>query len=386
MSDFAVSMALFGVLLAAFFIPWNTMVESDQRFSESEMMKTQAERTAALMITTPGYPSDWQENDSVPDIPGFSEAQDNVISSEKLEAFNSIDYEEKRSLLSVQDFSLEFVDSDTGEVLKYDGAGESSTDYMGKGPVAYIVPSSSDTGSLEALETINDSDREWHFYFPSEESYGDLSAEKIYTNQGDASSMMEGLISNISSEGYGTVIAENVQVSPGEVDNSGVLEEEVDNGLTYVHSSENYNLLVDVFGMDVAASSNNPGVVENTEPLLSSGFEEGDTIEFENVPEAFTNVSKTFVRSQGGSSCLACRQDYGEGKVYFLADMGISGGGLAFSNVSKSVASRGTSGNIFDQGPDISADAETVVTVDRKVIVNRSGKFENAEMDYVVWR
>lgn len=119
MSDFAVSIALFGVLLAAFFIPWNTMIESDQRFSESDRMKTDAERTAALMITTPGYPSDWEKDGSLPDIPGFSQQEDNVISVEKLEAFENISYEEKRSTLNVQDFSLKFRDSNS-EVLEYE--------------------------------------------------------------------------------------------------------------------------------------------------------------------------------------------------------------------------------------------------------------------------
>lgn len=120
MSDFAVSMALFGVILAAFFVPWNTMIESDQRFSVSDTMKTQAERTAAIMITSPGYPQNWEDNTSELIIPGFSEQQDNLVSERKLEAFQNMSYEEKRSALNVQDFSLVFTGSDS-EILEYGG-------------------------------------------------------------------------------------------------------------------------------------------------------------------------------------------------------------------------------------------------------------------------
>jgi len=152
MSDFAVSMALFGVILAAFFVPWNTMIESEQRFSVSDTMRTQAERTAAIMITSPGYPQNWGENTSELVIPGFSEQQDNLVSQRKLEAFQNMSYEEKRSVLNVQDFSLAFTDSDS-EVLEY--AGEASDNVFDQGKD--ISPGAETVVSVDRRVIVNKS-------------------------------------------------------------------------------------------------------------------------------------------------------------------------------------------------------------------------------------
>lgn len=132
-SDFTVSIAVFGVILAAFFIPWNNMIESQTRFSEAEEMKVQAQRTAALLVTTPGYPQDWQENVSKAKILGFSEAQDNVISMEKLEAFDKLNYSDKRSLLETQNFYLSFVKAGTSELLDDVDAANASENIYSQG-------------------------------------------------------------------------------------------------------------------------------------------------------------------------------------------------------------------------------------------------------------
>jgi len=151
MSDFAVSMALFGIIVAAFFVPWNTMIESDNRFSEADRMQTQAERTAAIMITSPGYPEDWEENSSDAVIPGFSQDRDNVVSREKLEALGNMSYEDQRSLLNVQGFKLEFTSSDS--VLSYEGSGDNIYSQ------GMSVPSSAETVvSVDRQVIVNKSD------------------------------------------------------------------------------------------------------------------------------------------------------------------------------------------------------------------------------------
>lgn len=141
-SDFTVSIAVFGFIVAAFFIPWNTMIESDTRFSEADEMETQARRTAALLVTTPGYPPDWQENVSEVRILGFAREQDNVISVEKLEAFNQLNYSEKRSLLRAQNFHLRFVVPDGSELLEDEDAENASESVYSQGR---SVPSDAET-------------------------------------------------------------------------------------------------------------------------------------------------------------------------------------------------------------------------------------------------
>lgn len=141
-SDFTVSIAVFGFIVAAFFIPWNTMIESDTRFSQAEKMQTQAQRTAALMVTTPGYPPDWQSNVSEVRIIGFSQEQDNVISVERLEAFNQLDYSEKRSLLEAQNFHLRFVVPEGSNLLEDEDAENASESVYRQGRE---VPSDAET-------------------------------------------------------------------------------------------------------------------------------------------------------------------------------------------------------------------------------------------------
>ncbi|MFB6175502.1 MAG: hypothetical protein ABEJ87_06060 [Candidatus Nanohalobium sp.] len=118
-SDFTVSIAVFSIIVAAFFVPWNTIVQSDQRFSTSEKMKTQAQRTAAFLVTTEGYPRGW-ENESVNvSIPGFSQRSDNLLSPEKIQEFGNMSYDRQRSLLKAQNFYLAIVNR--SGTVKVDG-------------------------------------------------------------------------------------------------------------------------------------------------------------------------------------------------------------------------------------------------------------------------
>lgn len=106
LSDFTVSMAVFGILVAAFFIPWNTIIQSEQRFSTSEQMKTQAQRTAAFLVTTQGYPEDWENSSVNVTVPGFAKESDNLLSPEKIQEFGNMSYDRQRTLLKAQDFYL----------------------------------------------------------------------------------------------------------------------------------------------------------------------------------------------------------------------------------------------------------------------------------------
>ena len=230
MSDFAVSMALFGIILAAFFIPWNAMIESDQRFSEEQLMKTEAERIASLLISTPGYPSDWEDNTSGLIMPGFSESRDNIISLEKLKAFSNLDYDRQTTITQTQNFTLEFRESESGRLLNYSGGED---DELGKAvgsePIAYMVQSGSEFTDLKLLDNLNNSKVEWYFYFPStsnQDELGSLTAEEVYTNEGSGREMMERMITDSADQGWkyfeigGRIEASAVSM-PGDLDNDG---------------------------------------------------------------------------------------------------------------------------------------------------------------------
>jgi hypothetical protein len=200
-------MAVFGVVLVAFFIPWNSIIEADKRFSQSEEMKTDAGRIASFLVNTEGYPNNWEKDDVKVVVPGFA-TEDNVLSMQKMLEFASLEYEDQRSLLKSQGFSMNFVDSETGETLAFDRSqyeGEKLASYLGSDPIAYMVQSGTSLSELEMLDNLNSSDREWHFYFPSEEDQDQLSsltAEEVYTNSGDGPPMMERMIVDAGGKGY----------------------------------------------------------------------------------------------------------------------------------------------------------------------------------------
>lgn len=162
LSDFSISMAVFGIILVAFFIPWNSVIESDTRFSESEEMKTQAKRTASFLVTTRGYPNDWEKDGKEVVVPGFVN-EDNVISMEKLIEFGSIGFEEQRSLLKNQGFSLEFYDTDTDKIVDYNESkypDDGGLEYENPFNVGKDIPDSAETVVVvDRQVVINKSDR-----------------------------------------------------------------------------------------------------------------------------------------------------------------------------------------------------------------------------------
>ena len=84
---------------------WNTVVSNQNIFSQEEEMRRQASQTTAFLVSTPGFPEDW-ENDSVDvEIPGFADP-DQVLQGEKLEEFGELSYDTQRSLLKAENFNL----------------------------------------------------------------------------------------------------------------------------------------------------------------------------------------------------------------------------------------------------------------------------------------
>ncbi len=216
MTDFMASVAIFGAILTLFMTMWSLGVDSQTSFDREDMLRKQAERTADFMVTTEGYPSNWEEPGVEARIPGFAE-NDNVLSAEKIKAFGNMSYERRKTLTKTQNFTLEFRDSRTGEILNEtingedggDGGGEGEEGFeanaIGSEPVAYIVQSGTSLSNLEMLDNLNESNREWYFYFPSEEDsdqLDQLTAEEVYTNGGDGPPMMERIIADAADKGY----------------------------------------------------------------------------------------------------------------------------------------------------------------------------------------
>jgi len=216
MTDFMASVAIFGIIIMLFMTMWGLGVDSQTSFNSEDLLRSQADRTADLMVTTGGYPSNWDEPGVDVRIPGFAEKQ-NVLSMQKIEAFSKLSYDQQTDLTKTQNFTLEFRDPQTGEVLNYtENGGEDGEEgggvdpvetgeVVGSEPIAYIVQSGVSMSNLEMIDNLNNSQREWYFYYPSEEDRDQLdalTAEEVYTNSGDGPSMMERMISDSADKGW----------------------------------------------------------------------------------------------------------------------------------------------------------------------------------------
>ncbi len=119
MPDFLASIVIFSLVITIFLSSWSSVV-SHHGEAEVESLLMQADHTSTFLVTTPGYPEDW-DRDNV-EIVGFAE-EENILDLEKIQEFGEIDYGEQRRLMRARDFYLEFENSSSEEreILEING-------------------------------------------------------------------------------------------------------------------------------------------------------------------------------------------------------------------------------------------------------------------------
>jgi len=117
--DFIASMAVMGVMLTAFFISWNAIIDSQLAAAEDEERYTESQKTVNHLINSPGVPGNW-DRDNVEAV-GLAE-RPHVLNRTKIEEFQELDYGRQRSLLNSQGFKLRVIEQ-SGENL-YEIGGE----------------------------------------------------------------------------------------------------------------------------------------------------------------------------------------------------------------------------------------------------------------------
>lgn len=116
MPDFMAGLMVFAVIISIFLFAWNSVVSDQSQFSAEDEMRSDAHYTTAFLVSTPGYPEDWNSSDVK--IPGFA-TDDNIISDEKLKEFRDLSYSKKARLLEAQQFNLTFRNSSS--IIDLDG-------------------------------------------------------------------------------------------------------------------------------------------------------------------------------------------------------------------------------------------------------------------------
>lgn len=371
--DFLASIAIFGAITAVFLFSWNSVISNQGEFSQSQNMRTEARYTTTFMVSTAGYPEDW--NASTVEIPGFASG-DNLLQHEKIQEFGKLDYEAQKRLLTVENFLLEF--RENGTTI---GGGES----IGDEPVAYMVESSSSFSDVKTLHVLNESNTTWDLYWPSgsnQDELEGLTARNVYNYTEDGTLMMDDLIGNASGS-YPTIIAEDVNIDSSEISNNEELENYVETGGSFVHTESDPNLITNTFDLNNSGDDSESAVIEKVDPLLNSSLEAGDTVEFDDLNAAYDTPDVVYANgTESDAGCVACEWSIGSGSLFYISDTfsDTDNVGLAFEDADESI------GRDYRFGVKPGETAQTVTPVTRDVLLETEGGVRDVEMVYTVWR
>lgn len=105
MPDYFASLLVFAVVIAIFLGAWDTMLANQSRFDQHDSYRQQAIQTTSFLVSTPGYPNNWEENSVDVTIVGFA-SDDHVLDPEKIEEFRSLTYQEQNRLLQTPNYYM----------------------------------------------------------------------------------------------------------------------------------------------------------------------------------------------------------------------------------------------------------------------------------------
>lgn len=112
MPDFLASLLVFSVIITIFLFSWNSVIQNQTQFDEEEEMRSSAYRTTAFLVTTPGYPENWDKKEKEVQIPGFASSE-NVLDYSKLKSFSNLKYKKQKKSLEAQDFYMKIKNKST---------------------------------------------------------------------------------------------------------------------------------------------------------------------------------------------------------------------------------------------------------------------------------
>ncbi len=94
-SDMAAAVLVFSVTIAIIMLAWNSSVDRTMQDAQRRDMEATAARILDLLVTTPGYPPDWENSNA--SVIGIAES-DRKISASKLNAFMGMGYTETKEI------------------------------------------------------------------------------------------------------------------------------------------------------------------------------------------------------------------------------------------------------------------------------------------------
>lgn len=117
--DYFLGLLVFAAVTAIFLGSWNNIISNQSEFSVEEELRPKAIYSSTFLVSTPGYPSNWQEDSVDVSVPGFAE-DDHVLNQDKLREFRSFSYRKQSSLLQSSQYRMKIYNE--SEIFELDGS------------------------------------------------------------------------------------------------------------------------------------------------------------------------------------------------------------------------------------------------------------------------
>ncbi|MDY6774124.1 MAG: hypothetical protein SVS85_02890, partial [Candidatus Nanohaloarchaea archaeon] len=78
MPDYLASVVVFGILITMFLSSWNAVLSNQTVFAQGEQMRFSGLHTTTFLVSTPGYPENWEDPGVEVVVPGFA-SPDHVL-------------------------------------------------------------------------------------------------------------------------------------------------------------------------------------------------------------------------------------------------------------------------------------------------------------------
>lgn len=325
------------------------------------------------LILGKGYPENW--NSSNVEVLGLASSP-NRLDENKIESFLNLGYEEIKQKLGIgnKDFYLE-IKNENGKIIKKGG--------FIREPIAYFAK---DNGELELRDKLNDSSLIWDFYWgnrnnPPSGGYGNSRYQyncSDYTGPGSCNrvKVFEMLIDNSSS--YNTIITEDSEISKADLETSefNQFESWIKNSGIYLHKTRGE--LFGEFNVSYLSDGFDEGIVESKDGILKN-VEIGDNVTFSVSPYAVystqTEINNLIAWKGDESKTLFGYWNYGNGKVFYLADLTGDADGYELMKVVEPVPT------IYKKGEKDYNASKNIYTVNREALLNG----EKVKLSFVVW-
>lgn len=106
MPDFLAGLLIFGTVIGVFFASYQGIISNKAGFETENQLRTQAVHTSAFLVSTPGFPENWEEDTVDVEVPGLVSSS-NLIESDKFLELKSLSYTRQRQLLQTPEFYME---------------------------------------------------------------------------------------------------------------------------------------------------------------------------------------------------------------------------------------------------------------------------------------